>query len=130
MTIVCEIVFSYQDLNNVFFFNDSTSDLILIKFVKALFYCIPTFPLSVIYGAMTKIAATHLEPEYLVWKTGRKYTWDDFTSEEKGLFGVGLHYTMPSPFSVFILLFGDIILFFCLTWYFDHTVSSNRGVAE
>lgn len=79
---------------------------------------------------MTKIAAAHLEPEYLVWRPGRKYTWDDFTSEEKGTFGVGLYYTIPSSFSVFIILLGDIALYFILTWYFDHVFSSNRGVAE
>lgn len=79
---------------------------------------------------MTKIASTHLEPEFLVWKTGRKYTWEDFMTTEKGTFGEGLYYTIPSPFFSFMALLGDIVLFLVLAWYFDHVISSNRGVAE
>ena len=35
---------------NMFFFNDSTSHLFAVKLAKFIFFLIPTFSLSIVYG--------------------------------------------------------------------------------
>ena len=42
----------------------------------------------------------------------------------------GLLYTMPSPLKSFGAIVRDGVIFIVLTWYFDHILSHNRGVAE
>lgn len=66
----------------------------------------------------------------MAWFAGKKYTWDMFMTDERGEFGDGMTYTVPSAFKSFWVLIFNCALFALLTWYFDHVISSNRGVSE
>eukprot|EP00347_Sterkiella_histriomuscorum_P002432 403368176 len=124
------LVFAQSDVNNIFFFNDETQNLFAIRMTRYLLYLVPTFPYSICYGAIQKIACTHLEPQYMAWFAGKHYTWDMFAQDEKGHFGDGIGYTVPSPLKSLWILIADCILFAFLAWYFDHIISSNRGVSN
>lgn len=60
-----------------------------------------------------------------------KYDMSIFTEniEKKLPFGGGLFYRYSDFYSM-LILYGDIIFFMILTWYFDHVISSNRGRGE
>ena len=130
VTIIFQIVFSQQDLNNMFLYNDQTRETWHIRLASFVFHLIPSFTFSNCFGAIVKVGATHLDPESIQWVQGRKYSWDDFMSEEKGDIVLGFSYTMPSGFSQLVVLWLDIFLYLGLAWYFDHVVESNRGVSD
>lgn len=49
--------------------------------------------------------------------------------EKKLPFGGGMFYRYSDLYSM-LILYGDVLFFMILTWYFDHTIASNRGRAE
>lgn len=57
-------------------------------------------------------------------------TWADFTNIKHGRMIDGLVYTVPSPLNSLGAIVRDGVIFIVLTWYFDHILSHNRGVAE
>ena len=102
----------------------------MIRLTRFIFYFLPAFPYSICFGAIVKVACFHLEPSYLVWVAGKKYTWEMFTQEVKGEFGDGVGYTMPSARAMYLVMIGNCVFFALLAWYFDHVIPSNRGVAQ
>ena len=124
------MVFSQQDVNNMFLYNDETSSKFSIRLVRFLFQMVPSFTFSNVFGVIEKTASTHLDPQSIIWVDGRKYGWDDFMAHEKGTILIGVSFTMPSAFEMYLTLIGDVFLYLALAWYFDHVVSHNRGVAE
>lgn len=130
MTIIFELVFSQPDMNNRFFFADDKQDNLMITIVRTIFFCMPSFTLSICYGTLIKIAAYHMDQAVFAWLPGRVYSWADFTEPIKGKLADGTMFTTPSPAKAVTILALDIVLFAVLTWYFDHIVSNNRGVSE
>jgi hypothetical protein len=131
VTIIFELVFSQPDYNNRFFFNDNKKDDLVLNTLKFIFYLFPSFPLSLCYGALVKVAARHMDQQVFAWIPGKDdYSWEDFSSNIHGKLVDGLTYTMPSPLRSVEAMIKEMVLFMVLTWYFDHTVSANRGVAD
>jgi hypothetical protein len=130
VTIIFELVFSQPDANNRFFFSDEKRDNFTIQTVKNIFYCFPSFTLSICFGALIKVAAAHLDQAIFAWIPGRIYGWSDFSQEITGKLADGTAFTMPSPLHSVMVMVGDIAFYLILTWYFDHVISANRGVAE
>jgi hypothetical protein len=44
-------------------------------------------------------------------------------------FGGGLYFRYSDLWSM-VILYGDVVFFAILAWYFDHIIASNRGRAE
>jgi hypothetical protein len=130
VTIIFELVFSQPDFNNRFFFNDADVDNFTINFTKAIFNLFPSFPISVCFGCLVKKAATHVDKQAFAWVEGEKYTWFDFGQEYHGKLMDGVTYSTPSPLESMRIIFIDMCIFLVLTWYFDHILSHNRGVAD
>ena len=40
-----------------------------------------------------------------------------------------MYYRYSDLFSM-LILYGDVLFFIILTWYFDHTIAANRGRGE
>lgn len=78
MIIIFQMVFSQQDVNNMFLYNNMTSHTFIIKISRIFFQAVPSFTFSVCFGALVKIAATHLDANLLQWVKGRQFGWDDF----------------------------------------------------
>jgi ABC-type multidrug transport system fused ATPase/permease subunit len=91
---------------------------------------VPSFTYSVCFGAIVKIASTHLDPALVIWVKGRKFLWEDFTARETGSIVLSMNFTMPSAMESMMVMVGDIVIYMTLAWYFDHIVSHNRGVAD
>jgi ABC-type multidrug transport system ATPase subunit len=130
MTIIFQIVFSQQDINNLFLYNDKTSNTPFVRIFRGFFNLVPSFTFSVCFGAIVKVAATHFDPHLIIWVPGKRYTWTDFTTRETGSVVMGVGYTMPSAFESLLVMMGDVLLYAALAWYFDHILSHNRGVAD
>lgn len=96
MTIIFQIVFSQQDVNNMFLYNDETRNNFGIRVARFFFQCVPSFTYSVCFGSIVKVASTHLDPQLVIWVHGRTFTWADFLVEETGSIVLGVTYTMPS----------------------------------
>ena len=98
--------------------------------MRTIFYLFPSFTVSVSFGAVAVVAATHMDPASVSWVKGLKYSWSDFLTPESGNVVGGIHWETPSAFELMLILLWDSLFFLALTWYFDHTISHNRGVAE
>jgi len=48
--------------------------------------------------------------------------------EDKLPFGGGLYYRYSDLWSM-VILYGDVVFYIILAWYFDHIIASNRGRA-
>jgi hypothetical protein len=123
-------MFSSPDVNNRFFFSETGRTDPGIRLATTIFNIFPTFPVSICFGALIKKGSTHMDKETFQWVKGKPVTWDDFHQDIKGRLADGVHYVMPSPWKSMQILFIDMFIFLVLTWYFDHTLSHNRGVAE
>lgn len=96
-----------------------------------MFGFLPTFPLSLCYGVLVKVAARHLDQSVYSWLPGKEhYNWADFATDLKGRLADGQAYTMPSPLKQVEAMGKVIVIYLVLTWYFDHVVAANRGVAD
>lgn len=103
----------------------------MLNTLKFIFYLFPSFPLSLCYGALIKVAARHMDQQVFAWIPGKDhYTWEDFGSDIHGKLADGVTYTMPSPLKSVEAMIKDMLIFLVLTWYLDHIVSANRGVAD
>jgi hypothetical protein len=114
----------------VFLYNDATKDTFSVKLMRTLFYLFPSFTVSVSFGAVAIIASTHIDPASVSWVKGLKYSWSDFFIPDSGWVVGGIHWETPSAFELMLILLWDSLFFLALAWYFDHTISHNRGVAE
>jgi hypothetical protein len=123
-------MFSQQNVNHVFLYNDATKDSFSVKLMRTIFYLFPTFTVSVCFGEVALLAATHMDPAIVSWVKGLVYHWSDFFTRDSGWVVGGIHWETPSPFEFLLILLYDSLFFLALAWYFDHTVSHNRGVAE
>jgi hypothetical protein len=123
-------VFSNPDINNRFFYSKTSQNDPRITLVKNIFSLFPSFPVSICFGALIKRGAAHLDQAIFAWVDGQKVTWADFSLDIEGRLADGLEFTMPSPMKSMKVLLWDIVIFLVLTWYFDHIISHNRGVAE
>ena len=128
--LIFQIMFSSSDVNHVFLYNNRTMNEFNVKLLRRIFYLIPSFTVSICYGSVANIAATHLDPSAVSWTQGVKYKWSDFFTEDTGVIIGGIYWTVPSPFELVSILFYDALIFMLFTWYFDHIVAHNRGVAE
>lgn len=128
--IVFELVFSQPDFNSRFFFANSMENNFMISNIKRIFYMFPSFSLSICYGALVKMAARHLDQAIFAWIPGEKYTWSDFGKNLEGKLVDGVEYTMPSPLHSVEMMIRSMLIYLALTWYFDHVISANRGVAD
>ena len=128
--LIFQIMFSQSDVNHVFLYNNRTMNEFKVKLLRRLFYLIPSFTVSICFGSVANIAATHLDPSAVSWTPGVKYKWSDFFTDDTGVIIGGIFWTVPSPFELVMIMFYDAMLFLFLTWYFDHVVAHNRGVAE
>ena len=98
--------------------------------MRWIFYFNPSFPLSLLFGLVTRIGCNHMHFSGFSWEEGRKYELADFFHGESGFDATGIAYDVPSPFFIITIQFLVSMTYFLLTWYFDHVISSNRGVSE
>ena len=54
----------------------------------------------------------------------------DLTANIHDEFMLGGTYTAWSPLVTFGILYGVFAFYMILTWYFDHIIGENRGVAD
>lgn len=123
-------MFSQQDAVYNIFYNDRLQGNVFITIVRTVFYLMPTFTMSVIYGTIGRRASTHLDSAQFAWIKGHPYSWDQFMENEVGVFSTGDTFNAPSPCRVYMYLIGSVFFFIIMTWYFDHIISSNRGVSD
>lgn len=92
VTIIFQIMFSQQNVNHVFLYNDATRDTFSVKLMRTLFYLFPSFTVSVSYGEVAMIASTHMDPATVTWIKGLKYSWSDFFTPDSGWVVGGIHW--------------------------------------
>jgi hypothetical protein len=72
-----------------------------------------------------------MDQQAFAWIPGKDdYTWEDFGTDLTGKLADGVTYTMPSPLKSVEAMIKDMCIYLVLTWYFDHIVAANRGVAD
>lgn len=92
VTIIFQIMFSQQNVNHVFLFNDATRDTFTVGLMRMIFYLFPTFTVSVTFGEISMVASTHMDPAIVSWVKGLKYTWMDFFTPDEGSVVGGIHW--------------------------------------
>lgn len=89
----------------------------------------PAFHFSIIFGDVSHKAARHFSRQQRLWMSGDSYSWNQFVSWHQGRV-FGGHFTVFSSLIYVGFMALDCIFYAWLTWYFDHTIESNRGNAE
>ena len=130
IVIIVQLIFTLNELVFSIFYNDRTRTTFMVTFVRSIFYIVPTFTFSVLFGGMTRVCGTHLSSEDLAWIPGKVCTWSDFYAESTGPVGTGDTFTVPSSCSLLFTLLGVATMYYVLAWYCDHVISSNRGVSS
>lgn len=129
-TALMEMVFAQIQVPYMTFYNAETEDTFVITMLRWFFYMNPAFPLSILFGLITRIGANHMLFASFSWEEGSKYYYSDFMKEESGVDATGIAYKVPSPFTILCVQFLTICIYLLLTWYLDHVITTNRGVSE
>mmetsp|Transcript_9173 Transcript_9173/g.6924 ORF Transcript_9173/g.6924 Transcript_9173/m.6924 type:complete len:162 (+) Transcript_9173:119-604(+) len=126
-----EFLLSASEMICSIFFNEATKGSFQVIFAKVLFMFNPSFIISILFSSIMKISASHFVMDEFGWVPGRTYSLDDFFhTGTAGNFVTGEAYYVPPAFNFFLVQLLYTVLYLLLTWYFDHTIASNRGVAD
>lgn len=90
----------------------------------------PPFNYSKIYSDIALKSGYHYDMIQNMNVRGPGYKWHDFFLRAKGSLFNGGNFEMPSSFSTLMVMLADLAIYIIITWYFDHVVESNRGVAS
>ena len=100
-----------------------------IKFTTAMLEFFPTFSFSMAFGQICLIASKRFNFNTINWVDGHHMTYEEYTSwrilEVKTTNDI-IHVKPIYHFVYMIQKTGVFI--FIMFWYFDHVLSSNRGV--
>lgn len=57
----------------------------------------------------------------------RRFEWNDLFINPTGKFHTGDSYEIPCPMDIMIQLVRNMLIYWIMTWYFDHIMPNNRG---
>mmetsp|Transcript_23109 Transcript_23109/g.41251 ORF Transcript_23109/g.41251 Transcript_23109/m.41251 type:complete len:901 (-) Transcript_23109:1806-4508(-) len=97
--------------------------------VRRLLGFYPAFHFSIIFGDVSHKAARHFNRHTRMWLSGESYSWNQYVSWHTGRI-FGGHFSVFSSLIYTGFMMLDVLFYAGLTWYFDHTIESNRGNAE
>jgi hypothetical protein len=97
--------------------------------VRRLLGFYPAFHFSIIFGDASHRSARHFNRHLRLWVSGESYSWNQFVSWHEGSV-FGSHFSVFSSLIYVGFMALDCVFYALLTWYFDHTIESNRGSAE
>ncbi len=83
-----------------------------------------------VFTSITAYSGFHFDFQKNYWVRGPGYTWNNFKEARKGMTITETSFTQYSALTSIWVLFGNIILFSILTFYFDNILESNRGRSE
>lgn len=99
-TALMEMVFAQIQVPYMTFYNVETEDTVFITGLRWFFYMNPAFPLSILFGLITRIGANHMLFASFSWEEGRKYYYSDFLKAERGVDVSGIAYSVPSACTI------------------------------
>jgi len=131
VSLLVEFLFSQSEMMFFIFFNEETQHTFQVIMSRGAFMLNPSFLIAILFSMVMKISSVHFNIEAFAWDESRQYTWDDFLHRaSEGAFVTGELYYVPPAFKFFCLQILFTVIYLILTWYFDHIIASNRGVAD
>mmetsp|Transcript_2362 Transcript_2362/g.3571 ORF Transcript_2362/g.3571 Transcript_2362/m.3571 type:complete len:181 (-) Transcript_2362:1214-1756(-) len=128
--IIMEMVFSDSDFTFKLFFTDDVRKLGYPTIALHIFELMPSFSFSLAFGIIARKASMSFDHNTQNWREPTHFTWDDFYEEQTMKFDLeNTTIYVPSVSSQITMFQWQLGLYFLLFWYFDHVISSNRGVA-
>lgn len=96
---------------------------------RALLSLYAPFHFSKAFGDIASVSSAHYSSSEDRWVSGDQYEFSKFTELIETTVN-GTDVKVPSTFVSVILMVADGALMALIAWYFDHTISSNRGSAD
>ncbi|CAI2382726.1 unnamed protein product [Moneuplotes crassus] len=125
--LLIQFAFSFDSIVLVLFFAEGTS--IIVKIIRTILFLVyPPFTYGILFMQIMRVATMHFNSNYQSFVPGKFFSWGDLLFEEQDAIVTGLKYHVISPLASFGFLLFNLVLYMTLTWYFDHVVTSNRGV--
>lgn len=125
-----QLAFSDSDFARGIFYTQKSYAKDNLRIWRFLFEMIPSYTFSLIFGNITDKAVTNFNLNTMSWQPPTGFTWDDYYNQELRWADANSDYLVIQPVSYFIgRLQINMLVNFCLIWYLDHVLASNRGVA-
>jgi ABC-type multidrug transport system ATPase subunit len=107
------------------FFNQASASW--IKYTTAIFHLLPGFNFALLYGQVARITWNHFDGETMMQIPARFIQWNDLFVRPTGRFHTGDPYEVPCIAELFSRMMVNILVYWVITWYFDHVMPNNRG---
>ena len=112
------------------FYSETMMQFGWIKIVKWILECWPTYDFSLAWGLLAIRAGTKIDYNTLNWVNGDPFRDSDWYAEETWEIKTTHDIIHSTSINHLYKNIAHITYFLMLlTWYFDHVLSSNRGVA-
>ena len=83
------------------------------------------------FSDITSIACAHFNIDNFTWvKSEREFEFSDIHTIREGVFVTKDRYHVVSFYDTSLTLYALMFFYGVLAWYFDNTLSSNRGVPK
>jgi hypothetical protein len=127
VSMVTNIIISEPSTLKKIFFNLDNS--LAFKVAARLFYLNPCFEFAKMFADVTSVACAFFSPETFTWfASTREFEYSDLFREQTGIFLTKDRYHVVSFYDTTFDLLLLMLFYGLLAWYFDSTLSSNRGV--
>ena len=120
LSVLMQVIFSNTVVLYAMFYMDNLETWVII--VRSIFNMIPSFNFSRLFGQIVRITGSSFDGGEMKWNSGRRFLYKDLFINTEGTLVMGDTYTVPSPYESFKTIVMTIIVFWLLTWYFDHVI--------
>ena len=128
--ILVECTFSNTPFTLKLFYSDAVVSHTFVKVWTWFLEMAPTFSFSMAFGQICFVASKRFHFDSISWIDGRKITMDDYYASTEMISKTTLDVIHTKPIAHFVHCINQTSVgLFILFWYFDHILSSNRGVA-
>ena len=129
MSMVMNIVLSEPSVIKKVFFNLDMPPWVNIA--NRVFYFLPCFQFGKLFSDITSVTCFHFDVENLNWVSSeRDFMVDDVWTIREGIFFTKDRFRVDSMMYTIMTLVNVILFYGSFAWYFDNTLSHNRGVPK
>ena len=128
--VLVEISFTNTPLTMKLFYAENMNWRFYIKVITWFLECTPTYSFSVAFGLMSLIASKRFNYNTVNWVDGTHFGYEEYIWERTIVVKTTHDVMHPPSVRHFVRNIQETTVFFVIAfWYFDHILSSNRGVA-
>jgi hypothetical protein len=128
--VLVECSFSVTPLTLKLFYAENMNWRLYIKVIKWILECFPTYSFSLGFGLMSMIASKRFNYNTVNWVDGSHFGLKEYYWERRIVVTTTNDVMYPPSVAYCVnCLIYTTIFFVVAFWYFDHILSSNRGVA-